>query len=449
MLADVVITGVGIVSPIGIGREAFWSSLVTQQTGVRPLTAFGPPADMVSFGGEVVDFDPLRFVRPRKSLKVMSREIQFGYTAADLACVDAGLTADSVAPDRMGVVLGSDLIQCPPEEFTAAYRACIEGGKFDFARWGGKGFAEIFPLLMLKYLPNMPACHVAIARDARGPNNSITLGEVSSLLAIAEAARVIERGQADVMLSGGVSSRVHPVMWIRSTLGMLSRRNEDPAGACRPFDADRDGMVQGEGAATFVLESRRHAVGRGARILAELRGMASVFESPSHRAEDGTTGIHRAIRGALRSAGMEPAEIGHVNADGLSTPDDDRREAAAIRDCLGDVPVTAPKSYFGNLGSATGAVEMAVSVLGLEAGLIPPTLNYEHADPECPVNVIAGRPLEVGRPTGLMLNRAPTGQVAGQLVFLIQRRRNAASSAGIHFERLKIERLAESILELC
>jgi 3-oxoacyl-[acyl-carrier-protein] synthase II len=289
-------------------------------------------------------------------------------------------------------------------------------GRFDFGQWGDKGLSEIFPLLMLKYLPNMPACHVAIARDARGPNNTITLGEVSSLLAIAEAARVIERGQADVMLCGGVSSRIHPLHWVRSTLGELSHREHDPAGACRPFDADRDGMVQGEGAASFVLESRRHAIARGAAVLGQLRGIASAFQPPKVHSPESESALHRAIRGALRSAGIDPSEIGHVNADGLSTVEDDRREARAIRDCLGDVPVTAPKSYFGNLGSATGAVEMVASVLAFEAGVIPPTLNYERSDPECPVNVVAGLPLEVQRPTALLLNRAPTGQVVALVV---------------------------------
>lgn len=416
MLSDVVITGVGVVSPIGIGRQAFWSSLIEQRSGVRRLGTFNPPEGTVSFGGEIIDFDPMRFVKPRKSLKVMSREIQFGYTAADFACADAGLTLETVSPERLGVVLGSDMIQCPPEEFTAAYRGCMVDGKFDFGRWGGKGLSEIYPLLMLKYLPNMPACHVAIARDARGPNNTITLGEVSSLLAVAEGARVIERGQADVMLCGGVSSRIHPVLWVRSTLSALSRREHDPEGACRPFDAGRDGMVQGEGAATFVLESRRHATSRGVQILGQLRGVSSAFEPPQVRSSDGNSALHRVIRGAIRSAGIEPSEIGHVNADGLSTLDDDRREARAIRDCLGDVPVTAPKSYFGNLGSATGAVEMAATVLALDAGVIPPTLNYEQPDPDCPVNVIAGKPLEVNRPTALLLNRAPTGQAVALVV---------------------------------
>jgi 3-oxoacyl-[acyl-carrier-protein] synthase II len=258
----------------------------------------------------------------------------------------------------------------------------------------------------------MPACHVGILHDARGPNNTLTLAEVSSLAALAEAAEIIRRGQADVVLAGGASSRIHPGVFLRNVGRQLSRRFADPAAACRPFDADRDGMVFGEGAAALVLEAREHAQHRGAegRVAARIHGCAAAFEPPRPGMPLRGDAIRRAIRGALAAADWEPGHVGHVNAHGLSTTLDDRLEAQAIRDTLGSVPVTAPKSYFGNLGAATGAVELAAGVLALRHRLVPPTLNYQRPDPECPVAVVRGQAVPLERPTVLALNHAASGQ---------------------------------------
>jgi 3-oxoacyl-[acyl-carrier-protein] synthase II len=407
---EIVVTGVGVVSPIGIGRQAFWSSLLARSSGVRPLSFLNRPADMVGFGGEVVDFDARQVIKPRKSLKVMSREIQLAIHAADLASADAGLAAGAVEPERMGVLFGADLIQCHPEDLEAACRACFPEGRFDFNLWGPRGMPEIFPLWFLRCLPNMPACHVGILHDARGPCNTITLGEASSLVAISEAAEVIRRGQADVMLCGGTGTRLHPTTFARSHGGELSRRGEAPERACRPFDADRDGYVNGEGAAVFVLETRGRAEARGATVLVRLLGHANAFEPPRAGKPFAGTAIRSTIVHTLAGAGLSSADVGHVNAHGLGTVSDDRTEATAIQATLGDVPVTAPKSFFGNLGSGTGAVEMAVSVLALAEGVVPVTLNYERPDPECPVAVVHEGPLEGAPPIALLLNQTGMGQ---------------------------------------
>lgn len=412
---DVVITGLGVVSPIGIGRNAVWNSLCAAQSGVGRLTYFAAPEGWLPFAAEVADFDPKEYVKPRKSLKVMSRDIQFGVTAADLAKSDAGLTDTSVDPERFGVVFGADLMHCNLEDVETAFRACIVDGQFDFNRWGAQAMADIFPLWMLKYLPNMPACHIAIAHDARGPNNSHSLGEASSLISLSEAFRVIERGHADVMIAGGASSRVHPTLWVRNSLLPVSNRNGDPTKISRPFDADRDGFVNGEGAAAFVLESREHAVARGAKIKARILGYGNSFERRDAGRPPQGSATRRAIAGALKMGGFTAQDIGHVNAHGLSTVADDRAEAKAIRAELGDVPVTAPKSFFGNIGAGTGAVEMAVSLLAFEHDQTPPTLNYEREDPDCPVNVIR-QPLIGARRTALLLNQSAMGQSAALLI---------------------------------
>ena len=212
------------------------------------------------------------------------------------------------------------------------------------------------------------------------------------------------------MIAGGAGSRVHPAVWIRCEVYEPSQRVENPAAASRPFDANRDGMVHGEGAGAFILEDRRHAESRGARILASILGHASSFEPHLRGQPLRGAAIRSAIRKALRDAGLQPADMGHVNAHGLSTRLDDEIEAQAIRDTLGDVPVTAPKSFFGNLAAGTGAVEMAVSMLAFQKGLVPYTINYEHPDPRCPVNVIHGAPMPLTRRIALVHNQSQIGQ---------------------------------------
>jgi 3-oxoacyl-[acyl-carrier-protein] synthase II len=407
---DIVVTGMGVVSPIGIGKEPFWASLCEGRSGIRRLPVFDDPSLPIPFGGAVADFDPKQYVRPRKSLKVMSRDIQLGFAAADMAAADARLREGPVDPERMGVILGSEIIPCDLDELVGTYRSCIVDGRFDFRRWGNAFPAELFPLWLLKYLPNMPACHVGIAQDARGPNNTVPLGDVSPLSAMGEAIRVLERGQADVIIAGGGGGRVHPAMFPRPQVIGQSQGGNNPAAACRPFDALRDGMVNGEGAGALVLETRQRAQARGAHVLARVLGFAAGFE-PLHNGQPRQgTAIRRVILAALGAAGLRPADLGHVAAHGLSTVDDDRIEAQAIRDTLGDVPVTAPKSYFGHLGAASGALEVALSVLAFQEGLIPPTLNYEHPDPQCPVNVVHGKPQPASRPTALILSHSPHGQ---------------------------------------
>ena len=416
MSSEVVITGLGIVSPIGIGQEAMWSSLSAGLSGVRTLTSFDASQLPIRFGGEVVDFDGKLYVKPRKSLKVMSRDIQLAFAAADQAWTESGLTTGAFDPERFGVVFGSDLIQPDPEETIGAYRGCVDDdAEFDFRRWGDAAVREIAPLWMLKHLPNMPACHVGIAFDARGPNNTITLGEVSSTAALAEAIHIVRRGRADVMLGGGTGSRVKPTTMVRNAAGQSSQRNDEPHRAARPFDADRDGEVYGEGAAAFVLENAASAQRRGAVVLAKLIGTGSGFG----RAVDGgaaTETIAAAVRRALDDAGITAADVGFVVAAGRSTRRDDEAESAAIRTVLGDVPVTAPSSFYGNLGSAAGAVALAVAVAGLRRRVVPPTLNYETPDPRCPIHVVgaAGEPL--ARPIALVLSHTPMGQAAAVAV---------------------------------
>ncbi|MBN2218568.1 MAG: beta-ketoacyl-[acyl-carrier-protein] synthase family protein [Pirellulales bacterium] len=403
---EIVITGVGVVSPIGIGAEAFWESLRQGRAGVRQLDLLDGSDLRPPLGGNIPDFDPKVYVRPRKSLKVMSRDIQLAFAASDMACQQSGLAPGAIAPERLGVVFGADMITCDLDELRPAFAGSMEDGRFNFARWGESALAQMYPLWMLKYLPNMPACHVGIAQDARGPNNTLTLGEASSLAAVAEAARIIERGQADAMITGGAGCRIHPAVWAYRRAYHFSERVDNPAEAMRPFDADRDGTVHGEGAGALVLESRGHAEARGATILARIGRFASGFEPRRPGNQPKGQAIRQAICQVLEGSGLAREDIEYVNAHGASTPLEDRIEAQAIRDTLGDVPVTALKSYFGSLGAGGGAVELIASVLAFGQGEAPPTLNYHTPDPECPVNVIHHGPMRLDKGAAIVLNQS-------------------------------------------
>jgi 3-oxoacyl-[acyl-carrier-protein] synthase II len=409
---DVVITGMGLVTPIGIGREAFWASLEAGASGIAELPEFAGSELPFRFGARLRGFDAKQYVQPRKTIKVMCGEIQAGYSAAMLAAADAALAKGAVDPERLGVVLGSEILFGEIEEISGVYRRCADGGEFKFANWGGFVFKDLYPLWMLKYLPNMAACHISIAHDARGPNNSIVQGGASSLLAIGEAVSVIQRGLADAMIAGGSGSNVSFNSLPFRGWERLSKWTGEPAGASRPFDKLRSGIVPGEGSAAFVLETREHAQRRGATLLARVAGFASRFEPvPAGGVASGRS-IRQSIEAALAAAGLAPRDIGHVNAHGESSVEHDRVEAQAIHAALGDAPVAAYKSYFGDLGAGSGAVEMAASVLAMVRGRVPPTLNFTTPDPECPVNVIHGAPLAGARPTALILNQSTTGQAA-------------------------------------
>lgn len=413
---EVYITGLGLISPIGVGPEAVWDSIVRGRSGVRPLPHLEGTGWKAPFGGNVVDFEPKDLIQPRKSIKVMCREIQFASAAAELAWQNAGLANASIDPERFGVIGASGVLYCDLEELRIPFLEWLKQEDFDIHRWSRQAMGELYPLWMLKYLPNMPACHIGIRYDARGPNNTISLGEASSMLALAEAADVIRRGHADIMITGGTGSRLNVTDFIWHGGARLGFNGKlPPEAVSRPFDAQRTGMVYGEGAAEFVLESREHAEARGAKLLARVAGTASRYEPSAIQQRPTGRAIARAIRAALDVAGISPEEIGHVNAHGNSTLEDDAAEAQAIREVLGDVPVTAPKSYFGNLGPGSGMVELAVSLIGMQHGSVPPTLNYETPDPACPVNVVT-EVEPIGSSNFIKLSHNSTGQAVAVVI---------------------------------
>jgi 3-oxoacyl-[acyl-carrier-protein] synthase II len=358
--------------------------------------------------------------------------------AAQLAIADAGFAETPMPPETSGVVLGSDYMLTMPEDYEAGMRTCASTGEFQFSRWGKEGLGDMAPLWMLKYLPNMPASHIAIYNDLRGPNNSLTMREAAGNLAIGEAFRTIQRGHATLMVAGATGTRILPMQAIHALqTEQMAADNCDPTKASRPFDKHRTGMVAGEGAAMVVLEELASAKARGATIYAEVLGLGSANVARSAAGSAASTGgppvlcgqcdvaLARAMRSALRDAGRSPEDIGHINAHGLSTTDRDAEEARAIREVFGPhadrVPVTAPKSFFGNLGAGGGVVELIASVLALREGRLPRVLNYETPDPLCALAVVNDDRTPAGG-SFLNLSVTPQGQASVLCVAAIDAR---------------------------
>ena len=385
----IVITGLGLLTPIGLDAARYWQSLVQGRSGVRRIRSFDASALASPIAGEIDGFDPKGYIekKERKSLRVMARTIQLAVAAAQVAMDDGKVQKDKLDPARFGVSFGAGLIPSELQELGPAGAVSRSGqpGVVDLEKWGTAGIEAIPPLWMLKYLPNMLATHVSILQNAQGPSNSITESDVAGLLALGEATRIMRRNIADFFLVGGADAKINPLSLTRQSIfNKLATNAEQPEKACRPFDAKRDGMVIGEGGSVVVAEELEHARKRGARILAEVLGFGAAFD----RGRDGK-GLARAIRAALKQANVHVEQLDHVNAHGLSHPVVDAWEAQGIREACGSVPVTvwAVKSYMGNLGAGSDMAELAASVLAMQHGTLPGTLNYENPDPACPVPV--------------------------------------------------------------
>ncbi len=429
----VVITGMGIISPLGNSAESLWQSITSGTSGVSRIDRLSGgdfPCDIAgqakSFTGHIDDFGQLEKMAKRnikKGLRLMCREIQMGVAASQLALADSNLSEGSYDPVRTGTMFGCDYIVTEPFEFVSGMKSCLEGNdEFNFDDWAEMGIPKVEPLWLLKYLPNMPASHVAIYNDLRGPSNSITVREASANLALAEATTTLRRNAADTFITGATGSRIQTMRTIHVTLQELTADidadpvNGDPAKACRPFELDRTGAVIGEGAGILILEGLESAQKRGAKIWGEVIGYGSSAVANKNGIANYETALSNVAKSALETSGLTPEQIGHVNAHGLGTPKCDAQEARAIHSIFGDQkPVTAIKSYTGNMGAGSGIIEIISSLLAMEHGHLPKTLNYDRPDPECPINVVNNDSTEPGD-TFLNLNVSPQGQASSVIV---------------------------------
>ncbi|MGQ9504288.1 MAG: beta-ketoacyl-[acyl-carrier-protein] synthase family protein [Thermogutta sp.] len=425
----VVVTGLGAICPIGSTPKEIWDAVATSQSGVSrpsglpekvlPIRAVG---EARQFTGHIKDFGELdKEVQKnlRKALKVMCRECQMGVAAAQLALNDASYASGKFDPARVGTSFGSDYMVSDPQEFTEGIRICLNGeGQFELHRWPSDGMPQLFPLWLLKYLPNMPASHVTIYNDLRGPSNSITMREASPAICIRDAMHSICIDRIDAAVVGVTGTRLslmkamHTVQ--QEEVGLF---DGDPQQASRPFDLHRQGMVPGEGAAAIFLEELNNAVQRGAHIYAEVLGAASAAVIDRNRVARRREAMRLAMIGALRDANLTPADIGFVMAHGLGTHSCDIEEAGALADVFGShaVPVIAAKSYFGNLGAGSGLVEIILGILAIRNKCLFGTLNYVTPDPACPVDVVT-EPRTPRTQRFLNVNVTPQGQASAAII---------------------------------
>jgi 3-oxoacyl-[acyl-carrier-protein] synthase II len=399
-----VVTGLGVVAPNGLGKKNFWSACVEGKSGIRPIGSFDASGHPVQIAGEIPEFDVAQYipVSQRKSLKIMSRAMRFGVAAAGQAVEDSGLDLEGEPSDRVGVVMGTGLVPVDlPELMPSLVDACDRDGHFQAPLLGRRGSEAIFPLWILKYLPNMVAAHISMALNAQGPNSTITTACVAGTQAVGEAFRLIARDDADIMLAGGADSRIDPLLILAYTaLGALSRANRPAEEVSRPFDGQRDGFVMGEGAGVLVLEELEHARQRGASIYAEVLGLGSSFDAYAVTKPDPEAkGAARAIEWALREAQVDHRDVDYINAHGTSTRLNDLMETAAVKRVFGEgareLPLSSIKSMVGHLIGAAGAVEAVSLALTLQQGVLPPTINQTQPDPQCDLDYVPNQSREV------------------------------------------------------
>lgn len=376
----VVVTGVGLVTALGTGTEETWKGLCDGRSGVGPISRFDSTEFSTKIAAEVKDFDPLKWF-DKKDLKKMDFFIYYAVAAADFAMKQSGLVIDQDLSERVGVFIGSGI-----GGFTVIereHKALLEGGP-----------RKISPFFIPSSIINLAAGQVSIRFGARGPNSAPCTACSSGAHAVGDAFRVISRGDADAMICGGSEAAITP-MGVGGFAAMraLSTRNDEPMRASRPFDAERDGFVVGEGAGVLVLEELEYAKRRGAKIIAELAGygMSGDAFHITLPPDDGR-GAHRVMLNALTDAGIQPEEVGYINAHGTSTPPNDRIESYAIKQLFGthakNLAVSSTKSMIGHLLGAAGAVEAGIASLVVERGILPPTINYENPDPECDLDYV-------------------------------------------------------------
>lgn len=377
---DIVVTGVGAVSPLGNDLPSTWAAVIAGQSGAAPITRFDPTGYETTFAAEVKGFDASERLG-RKDARRTDRYTHYAVSAAMEAMEAAGLTIDESNADRVGVLIGSGMGGA--ETLDAGMETVLTAGP-----------KRLSPFFMPMFLGNMASGTVAIVTGAKGPNYSPVSACASSAHAIGEALEILRRGDADVMIAGGSEAPMaRMVVAGFNAMGALSTRNDNPQAASRPFDAERDGFVLGEGGAVLIMETAEHAARRGANVLAVVSGYATTDDA-NHMVQPapGGSGAARAMTLALEDAGLQPTDIGYLNAHGTSTQLNEKFETEAIKAAFGDhayrLPISSTKSMTGHLLGGAGALEAAITICALREGIAPPTINQVTSDPDCDLDYI-------------------------------------------------------------
>ncbi|HET7854764.1 MAG TPA: beta-ketoacyl-ACP synthase II [Candidatus Methylomirabilis sp.] len=396
MMRRVVVTGVGVVSPIGIGIDHFWKALVSGTSGVRRITRFDPTGYDCQIAAEVKDFDPVQWIE-KKEVRKMDLFVQYALAAAMMAVEDSQLKVADERPDRIGVLVGTGMGGIPM--LVEQHRILLE-----------KGPDRVSPFFIPGIITNMASGRISMQVGAKGPNSCVSTACATGNHAIGDSFRIIQRGEADIMLAGGTEAVIAPLCVAGfSNCKALSTRNNEPERASRPFDKERDGFVMGEGAAVLIVEALDHALDRGARIYAEVIGYAMSADAyhvtaPAPAGE----GAVQSMQGALQDAGLAPEAVDYINAHGTSTPYNDANETLAIKTVFGEhayrLAVSSIKSMIGHTLGAAGAIEAAATVLSLTHGILPPTINYENPDPDCDLDYVPNKAREL--PIRVALNNS-------------------------------------------
>ncbi len=384
-MARVVVTGLGAVAPNGIGVEPFWQNLTQGVSGIGTITRFDATKHDTRIAGEVKGFDPLNWIE-KKEVRKMDLFIQFAIAAAQMAFDDAGLKVTDDGRERMGVFVGTGMGGIPALE---------ESHKILLERGPGRVSAFFIPSI----ITNLGSGQISMRFGMKGPNSCVCTACATGNHAIGDSFRLIQRGDADVMIAGGAEAVITPLTIAGfSAMRALSTRNGEPTRASRPFDKDRDGFVMGEGCGLMVLESLEHAQHRGAKIYAEMVGYGMSADA-YHMTLPALDGAVRSMRLSLRDAGVSPGEVEYVNAHGTSTPAGDVNETQALKEVFGDhakqLAVSSTKSMTGHLLGAAGGIESVITVLAICKGMLPPTINYETPDPECDLDYVPNTAREV------------------------------------------------------
>lgn len=394
MRRRVVVTGLGMINPMGHDVATVWRGLREGESGVGPTTLFDASGFPTKISAEVKGWDITSAGEPAELWHNRGRHTKFAAGAAKQAIADSGIANASIPPVRFGVYLGSGEGNQDFLTFTKMMSAALKSGQYDAAAFISQGLALLDPEKELEQEPNMPAAHLAAMFNAQGPNFNCLTACAASSQAVGEATEMIRRGDADVMLAGGTHSMIHPFgVTGFNLLTALSTSNAEPTKASRPFDAKRDGFVLGEGSAMVVLEELEQARRRGATIYGEVLGYGTTADAYriTDIPPDGHGGI-AAMRMAIADAGLRPEQIGYVNAHGTSTTVNDKVETLACKQVFGEhamrVPVSSTKSMMGHLIAAAGVTEMIVCLLAIRDGVLPPTINYEHPDPNCDLDYV-------------------------------------------------------------
>ena len=399
----VVVTGIGVVSPNGIGRRAFGEAIVEGRSGVSLIESFDTSGHAIKIAGEVKNFDVTPYLgEHKKNAKIMSRAVGFAVGAGALAVEDAGLDPNRINPSRFGVCMGAGITPMDVAELVGPISKSLnDDGSLDVAKFATSRAESMFPLWLLKHLPNMAAAHLSILHQAMGPNNTIVTACAAGTQAVGDAFRLISRGDADIMLAGGCDSRLDPLFLVAyNAMKTVSTSKRAPSEVSRPFDGERDGFVLGEGAAVLVLESLQRAKRRRAKIYAEVVGYGSSFDAYGiTRPEPEGKGAAISMTAALREARVDPSAIDYINAHGTSTRLNDLMETVAVKRVFGhraaSIPMSSQKSMVGHLIGASGALEAAATAMSLDRGVVPPTINQATPDPACDLDYVPNTAREI------------------------------------------------------